>query len=165
MKNVLIVGLLVIVIVESGYIVMKRKSMSQPAMMRQSYGAGAPSSAAPTGMPSGAPKPMMATKGQKLSESPLAKYTYQIVPGPLSADATKAMVGFSVKTQALSDGSTQVDLTPKDSDDQYQRYVVKSGQMLYFVEMTPADDNASSDKDLNYRDDYGVITDANGIIQ
>jgi hypothetical protein len=42
---------------------------------------------------------------------------------------------------------------------------VKPGQILYFIEQTPADDIQDSDTDLNYRDDYGIITDANGIIQ
>jgi hypothetical protein len=42
---------------------------------------------------------------------------------------------------------------------------VKPGNTLYFIEMTPADDNVDSDKDLNYRDDYGIIVDANGIVQ
>ena len=165
-KNIVIVVLALIVLGETGYIVMRRHGLTASAMP-QTYGhAGGPSGMMPSGAPpSGAPKPMMAGKGQKLSDSPLAKYAYQIVPGPMS-DATKAVLtGFDVKTTAMADGSTQVDLVPKDSDDQYQRYVVKKGQIMYFVEMTPADDKTDSDKDMNYRDDYGLITDANGIIQ
>ena len=164
-KNIVIAVLALVVIGETGYIVMRRHSYAPP-MMPQTYGhAGGPSGMMPSGAPSGAPKPMMAGKGQKLSDSPLAKYAYQIVPGPIS-DATKAVLtGFDVKTTTIADGSTQVDLVPKDSDDQYQRYVVKKGEIMYFVEMTPADDNKDSDKDSNYRDDYGLITDANGIIQ
>jgi len=154
-KNIVIVGLVLVVAVETGYIVMKRNSASQPVMVQ--------SNTSPS--PSSKPKPMMVSKGQKLADSPLGQYAYQIVPGPISADATKAIVGFNVKSQVLADGSTQVDLIPKDSEDQYQRYVLKKGELLYFVEMTPADDKADSDKDLNYRDDYGIITDANGIIQ
>jgi hypothetical protein len=161
-KNIVIVILVLVVAVETGYIVMKRGSWYLPATRQGTGQAGAVPSGTP---PSGAPKPMMAGKGQKLADSPLAKYAFQIVPGPMSDAATTAMVGFSAKLLTLADGSTQVDLTPKDSDDQYQRYVVKKGEILYFVEMTPADDKADSDRDLNYRDDYGIITDVNGIIQ
>ncbi len=156
-KNILIAVLVLVVVVESGYILMKH---SHPQMAPQTTMK--PASGQPT-PPMG--KPMMVSKGAKLVGSPIEKYAFQVFPGPLSADAISATVGFSVKTTTLADGSTQVDLVPKDSDDQYQRYVVKKGETLYFIEMTKGDDNADSDRDMNYRDDYGIITDTNGVIQ
>ncbi|HUD20253.1 MAG TPA: hypothetical protein VMR81_07460 [Patescibacteria group bacterium] len=156
-KNILIAGLMLAVIVETGYIVMKRNRSQVPTAMVLSAQSKKPPS------PSG--RPQMLSKGMKLPGSQLAKFAFQVVPGPMSVDAKKATIGFSVNTTMLPDGSTQVDLTPKDSDDQYQRYVVKKGDTLYFIEMTPVDDNAGSDRDINYRDDYGIITDTNGVIQ
>lgn len=158
MKNVIIMVLVVVVAIES-YLLVSKKMTS-----RQSNVAGVQASATPSagGRPIG--RSPMVGKGQKLAGSPMAQYTHEIFP-EMAADAKSAMIGFEVTTAVQSDGSTLVTLMPKDSDDQKQEYVVKKGNSLYFVEMTPVDDNADSDKDLNYRDDYGVILDANGIIQ
>lgn len=113
----------------------------------------------------GAGRPILLTKGMNLTSSPLSKYAFQIAPGDLSADAKKALTGWNITSENQKDGSTVVTLTPKDSDDIAQQYTVKTGQMLYFIEQTPADDKADSDKDLNYRDDYGLIVDTKGNIQ
>jgi LysM repeat protein len=110
-------------------------------------------------------KPMFTTKGMNLEGSAIAKYAYKIAPGDISAESQKVLIGFAVASKLNSDGSTTVTLTPKDSDDQFQTYTIKPGETLYFIEMTPADDNKDQDKDLNYRDDYGIITDSSGIIQ
>ena len=123
------------------------------------------------GMPPAGPNakgrgaPIILGKGANLKTSPIFKYAYQIAPGDLSTDTKQALVGWNIKTQNQNDGSILVTLTPKDSEDQNQQYTVKSGETLYFIEQTPIDDKAGQDKDLNYRDDYGIIVDSSGIIQ
>ena len=156
MKNVIIAVLVVAVVVE-GYFLWKGK----PAVMMS--GSKTQMMARPSGMP--AHPPAILTKGDNLLTSAMAQYAHLIAPGTISADSQKYLTGFSVKTTPLPNGSEQVDLVPKDSDDQFQSYVIKAGESLYFIEMTPNDDKTDEDKDLNYRDDYGIITDANGVIQ
>lgn len=120
--------------------------------------------AGPTAKRSGR-APIILSKGTNLKTTPLFQYAFQIAPGDLSDSAKKALVGWTITTEKKSDGSVVVTLTPKDSDDQDQQYTVKSGQVLYFIEQTPADDKSDLDTDLNYRDDYGIVTDASGLIQ
>lgn len=109
--------------------------------------------------------PIIMSMGMNLKTSPIFKYAYQIAPGELSNASKKALVGWNINVQNQNDGSTTVTLTPKDSSDQNQQYTIKSGQTLYFIEQTPSDDKSDQDKDLNYRDDYGIIVDSSGIIQ
>jgi hypothetical protein len=154
MKNVIIAVLAIAVLVE-GYGLMMKKSA--PVTL------GATTQTQLTPRPSGRP-PMPLKKGDTLAGSVIEKFAYEIVP-TMTDDAKKALTGFEVNTKSLADGSTQADLTPKDSDDQFQSYVVKPGNKLYFIEMTPADDKPDTDRDSNYRDDYGIITDASGIVQ
>jgi hypothetical protein len=153
MKNVIIVLLALVVIVE-GYVLMSKKSA--PVAL------GVTTQIATTPRPSGRPMPL--TKGMNLQGSAVEKFAYEIVP-TMTDDAKKALIGFDVKTKSLAGGITQADLVPKDSDDQFQSYVVKPGNKLYFIEMTPVDDKPDTDRDSNYRDDYGIITDANGVVQ
>ncbi len=108
---------------------------------------------------------IMLKQGDNLKTSPVFQYAFQIFPGDLSENAKQALTGFNVKAEVQSDGSTLVTLTPKDSENQSQQYSIKPGQVLYYIEQTAADDNTDQDKDLNYRDDYGIVTDQNGIIQ
>ena len=154
MKNIIIGVLLVAVLVE-GYMVFTDRRNGQ-AENKQTTGQ---ASVRPTGRP---PQPL--SKGSSLTGSDLEKYAFEVFP-VMSDAAKKAITGFDIKTQKLADGSTQVNFVPKDSDDQSQQYIVKAGNTLYFVEMTVMDDKPDADKDLNYRDDYGIITDANGIVQ
>ncbi|MCL4364407.1 hypothetical protein M1328_04165 [Patescibacteria group bacterium] len=102
-------------------------------------------------------------KGENFMSSSLYKYAVQIYPGTLGQQAKTALNNFDMKTSAMSDGSTKVTLTPKESTDQFQEYVVKNGQTLYFIEMTKNDDKNGSD--INLRDDYGVIVDGTGMVQ
>ena len=146
------------------YFYFKHKISSQAAMM-----SAVPSA---THMPPAGPNakgrggaPLIMSKGMNLKTSPLFQYAYQIAPGDLSTSAKQALVGWAVTSKTQADGSLLVTLTPKDSDDQYEQYIVKSGETLYFIEQTPSDDKADQDKDLNYRDDYGIIVDSTGIIQ
>jgi len=154
MKNVIIAVLVVAVVVE-GYFLWKKKMTPAAVAPTQM-------TARPSGMPA---RPPLLSKGDNLLTSAMAQYAYKIAPGDIPAASQKVLTGFSVKTTALPDGSTQIDLVPKDSDDQFQSYVIKIGESLYFIEMTPADDKQDQDKDLNYRDDYGIITDAQGVMQ
>lgn len=152
MKNVIIVLLLIAVIAE-GYFLMMKKLPTAVA------GAQTQSSPRPTGRP---PKPV--AKGDKLAGSAMEQFAFPVFPS-VTDDAKKVTTGFDIKTKKLADGSTEVDFMPKDSDDQFQSYVVKPGNSLYFIEMTPVDDKSDSDRDLNYRDDYGIIVDKDGIVQ
>ncbi len=155
-KNIAIALLLLVIIVETGYIVTKKVVTKAANEMAESK-------VMPTSAPR--PVPVFLTKGDNLLTSQMAKFVHKIDPNNLSDDAKKATVGFAITSKTQTDGSTVITLTPKDSDDQNQQYTLKIGQVLYFVEMTPADDKKDADKDLNYRDDYGIITDANGVMQ
>jgi hypothetical protein len=109
---------------------------------------------------------MFLKKGDKLADSPLGQFAFKIAPGDISPETQKIMAGFgAVTSKPADDGSIVVTLTPKDSEDQNQQYTVKKGESLYFVETTPLDDKADQDQDFNYRDDYGVIVDQNGLVQ
>jgi len=156
MKNI-IIGVLVVAVLVEGYFLWMKKS-SAPVVA----GAKTQVMARPSGMQA---RPPLLSKGDNLLTSATSQYAYKIAPGDIPAASQKVLTGFSVKTTQLPDGSTQVDLVPKDSNDQFQSYVIKTGESLYFIEMTSSDDKQDADKDLNYRDDYGIITDANGIMQ
>ncbi len=157
-KNIIIAILVIAVAVESGYIVLKKaapKITQEVAEKTNVISSGKPVSKGP----------QLLMKGMKLSDSPISKFAYKVAPGDLSAQAKTALAGWSITNQTLSDGSLQVTFTPKNSNDQSSQYIVKQGQILYFVEMTPVDDSAQKDTDKNLRDDYGIITDQNGIVQ
>ncbi len=110
-------------------------------------------------------KPMLVLKGQNFMNNPLFSRAYLIFPtsGTLSSDAQKAMAGWTMNTTANSDGSTQVDLIPKEAEDVKQSFTVKQGYKLYFIELTLSDDQTGVD--LNRADDIGVLVDPNGIVQ
>lgn len=160
-KNIVIILLVVVAAIE-GFFVYRYRREEKTAKMQL-----ATSQKLPPAGPNarGAQRPIILSRGMNLTTTPLYKYTYKIAPGEIADSAKQALTGWTVTTNAKADGSTVVTLTPKDSDDQNQQYTIKSGQVLYFVEQTPADDKVDADKDLNYRDDYGIITDQNGIIQ
>lgn len=158
-KNLIILILVVVVIAETGYILMRRGSFRSMI-----GGDDVRISVVPNRPPAGGRLPLP-TKGTNLMSSPLAKFAYQIAPGDLLADAKANLVGFAIDKTTQADSSIIVKLTPKDSEDQNQQYTVKPGEKLYFIEQTPVDDKADQDKDMNLRDDYGVIVDSQGIIQ
>lgn len=157
-KNLIILVLVIVVVAETSYVLMKRESLKS-----MSGGDEVKVSVMPNKPPGG--RLPLPTKGTNLMQSPLGQYAYQIAPGELSAVAKSVMTGFAIDTTTQADGSLLVKLTPKDSDDQNQQYTVKPGEKLYFIEQTPVDDKADKDQDLNLRDDYGVIVNAQGIIQ
>lgn len=158
MKNIIIVLLVVLVAVE-GVFLLKQKP--KPAVE------GAMTAVSPTPRPSGAPagRPPLLTRGMKLTGSPMEKFAFKIAPGAIPDASQKMLTGFTVTSKTLTDGSIQVDLVPKDTDDQFQSYTLKKGNSLYFIEMTQTDDVPDSDRDQNYRDDYGIIVDGAGVVQ
>lgn len=165
-KNVVIVILAIAVIAEGYFLYQSHKQLKtqqQTAMASASRPSMMPPAGPDSRRKGGAP--IIMSKGMNLKTSPLFKFAYQIAPGSLSADAQKALTGWKIKTDKAESGATIVTLTPSDSDDQSQQYTVAAGNTLYFIEQTPVDDKADQDKDLNYRDDYGIMTDASGVIQ
>ncbi len=161
-KNIIIVILLIIAVAEAGYIIDK-KNTSQATLALTTHPS-VTSVMPPAGPNAKGKGPVIISKGMNLKSTPLFNYAYEIAPN-MASDAKTVMTGFSMTSQTQSDGSIIVTLTPKDSEDQNQQYTIKPGQILYYIEQTPVDDKNEQDKDLNYRDDYGIITDANGIVQ
>ena len=160
-QNIVIIILAVAVIIEGGMLL--KNSKVKPVVPTQTVKQTTLPPAGPN--EKGRPKPIILSKGMNLKTTPLFDYAYQIAPGELSDKAKKALIGMNIDTKTQSDGSIVVTISPKDSEEQNQQYTIKTGQVLYFIEQTPADDKADSDKDLNYRDDYGIITDKDGLIQ
>lgn len=168
MKNV-IIGILVIMALTEGYFLMMKKSAPTALGAATATIATTPSPQTsggprPSGFPGGRP-PAPLARGDKFVGSAVEKFAHLIAPGTISADSQQYLTGFAVKSTSLEGGDTQVDLVPKDSDDQFQSYVLKPGDSLYFVEMTPVDDKADKDVDANYRDDYGIVVNSQGIVQ
>lgn len=161
LKNIAIVFLIIVAGVEGYFLTVKKEVKTDVegigTAVRSTSMQASPSATA-TG------RPQLLIKGMKLKDNPVSKNAYQIFPGELSAETQKALVGWNITTKKLTDGSTQVSLTPKDSDDISQQYTIKPGNILYFVEITMADDS-KDDRDLNLRDDYGIIVDKDGIVQ
>jgi hypothetical protein len=91
-----------------------------------------------------------------------AANAFLIYPGELTAQAKTAVENFTMKTLSQADGSVQITLTPKDSEEKLQTYIIKSGEKLYFVEKFMGDD--SPEKDTNLKDDFGVVVDADGYV-
>lgn len=152
-KNILIVALILL----SGFLGYKFY------MYRSAYKMLLAQNAPQSNNPRRTPPPIL-KKGDEFAKSSIFKYAVQIFPGDLTADAKKALNGFDFKATDMNDGSTQVTLTSKDSDDQSQVYTVKKGETLYFIEMTTGDDKTAG-HDANLRDDYGVVVDASGMVQ
>lgn len=162
LRNLLIVVLVVAVVGEGLWIWKEKEKIATLSSQVASSSKMPP--AGPNAKGSGR-APIILSKGTNLKTSPIFQYAFQVAPGTLSDAAKKALIGWTIASKTQIDGSIVVTLTPKDSDDQNQQYTVKSGNVLYFIEQTPSDDKDDSDTDLNYRDDYGIVTDANGVIQ
>ena len=162
-KNI-IIGLLALVAIAEGAVLALGRSgvIGQTTAIVGGINKGAQQSPPPPGQN---PQMAMLVKGMDFSKSPISLFAYQIAPGAISPSAKQALTGFSMTTHANTDGSLQITITPTASNNQSQQYTLRQGEKLYFVEMTPLDDNTHTDQDINYRDDYGVIVDANGIVQ
>ncbi|MFA5131130.1 MAG: hypothetical protein WC467_01770 [Patescibacteria group bacterium] len=97
----------------------------------------------------------------KLVDSPYADNAYLISGDILSAEAQKALTGFTLNKQLQSDGSTLISLTATNPEYSDQKYVIQTGQSLYFVDRMLSDDSGIEG---NQADDFGLITDGNGYI-
>lgn len=159
-KNVAILLLTLAALFEGGLLITGRGGSIPRRLGLVTVQASVPSG---TNSPTPNTKPQILTKGMKLSDSPISKYAYKIAPGELSSDAKTALIGWNMAVQTLRDGSETITLTPKDSDDQKQQYILTKGNQLYFVEMVSGDDQ--NGKDQTTRDDYGVIVDGDGVVQ
>ena len=100
--------------------------------------------------------------GTKLADSPMADKSYLISTASLSADAQKALTGFSVTSSSSADGSVTYMLKATNPEYQDQSYTLKPGEQLYFVEVSLGDD--SGDTDSNLRDDRAIVVDSTGTI-
>lgn len=109
------------------------------------------------------PKPPVA--GDKLADSSVAKFAFKVSPGELTQEAKIALIGFAITSKSNPDGSMEVVLTPNKSDDEKHVYTVPAGNSLYFVEMSSGDDDEASNYDARLQDDYGLIVNADGIVQ
>lgn len=158
-KNILIAVLTLAVVLEGGYIILQRL----PGHQVEEIATEGKSHVSPFRPTSAGPQ--ILTKGMPFTTSSVAKYAYEIAPATMSATAKQALLGWNITTKTNKDDSIVVTLTPKNSEDQSQQYTITKGQKLYFVEATPFDDNQGQDIDKNLRDDYGIITDANGLVQ
>ena len=164
-KNIVmvVIGILALaVVVETGYIVKTKLGSDERT---ESATATRELAASPrvAGTHTAPPQLM---KGDKLADSPLAKSAYEVYPTMDTSDAAKtALVSWTVTTAKNADGTASVTLTSKNPADPASTYKVKTGEKLYFVEMSAGDDHADSDTDLNLRDDFGIVVDASGIVQ
>ena len=107
-------------------------------------------------------------KGTKLADNKfLAPHAFLVYPvtGDLPQDTQTALTGWKVSSTQNSDGTATVTLTPvaAEQDDHKQAFTVTSGEKVYFIEMNPQDDQNT--EDTRWMDDYGIVVDANGVIQ
>ena len=168
-KNLIIAGLTVLVVALAGGFLLYRHFRSDRekiVMISQRQNQPSPAQrpeSPPPASPSG--RPPVLSRGEKLTDSALFKYAFKVFPGNLSADAQKATNGFTIEKQAQADGSTLVKFIPRESSYQAEQFMVKPGYSLYFVEQSGFDDNLDKGTDINLRDDYGIIVDADGVVQ
>ena len=153
---IVVVGILgLAVVVETGYIVKAKLNTTTIRL----------ASASPR-VAGARTAPPQLSKGDKFADSPLAKSAYTVYPTlDTSAAANAALAGWKVTSVKNADGTVSVTMTPTRAEDPASTYKVKPGETLYFVEMNGGDDHADSDTDLNLRDDFGIVVDADGIVQ
>ncbi len=154
-KNAAIAVLVLLVLAEGGYILKLRKDRTAVRNLQATTKSNSPRPQ----------QPQMLTAGMKLADSPIAKFAYKVVPGTMDEGAKAALIGWTISSVTNKDKSITVTFIPKKADDEKQVYTVKPGSNLYFVEMSAGDDHADTDEDTNLRDDYGILVDANGIVE
>lgn len=157
-KNLAIVVLCIVVVLETGLLV--KSKLSEKAI----GGDDMRTNVTQDTSRNSAPRPVFLHKGDVLANSPMMKYAYEVWPENVAA-SKNVDSGMHITIATMPDGSTQVTFTPTDSQDQAQVYHLTQGKKLYFIEQSKADDDMQNNVDKNYRDDYGVIVDANGIVQ
>lgn len=154
-KNAAIVVLVLAVLAEGGYILKLRNDRQALRNVQAMKTSGSPRPQ----------QPQMLTAGMKLSDSPIAKFAYKVAPGTMDEGTKAALIGWTISSVTNRDKTMTVTFIPKKADDQKQVYTVKPGSNLYFVEMSAGDDHADTDEDTNLRDDYGILVDANGMVE
>lgn len=111
--------------------------------------------------PSGSPS---SGSGQLLSASQYAQYAYLVFPGTLSATAKTATIGFNIKENSNSNGSTTISFMATNPRFRNLSVTASSGEKVYFIETNPAEDHASTDQDSLYLDDKVIIVNSAGEI-
>lgn len=102
------------------------------------------------------------SQGIKLSDESYANKAYLISSDTLSAQAQRAIAGFQIQKQVTSDGGTDIMLKALQPEYQDQKYHLKPGDQLYFIEMSMGDDNGG--QEYNLGDDNAVVVDSKGYI-
>lgn len=106
--------------------------------------------------------PQLLVRGMKLGDWVGQKYAVKVDPENLSDQAKSVLNGFDLASKKSADGTIVITLTPKDSPQTVWQYSVAPGNSFYFIEMSPADDR--NDKEINLRDDYGIVLDPTGVV-
>ena len=92
------------------------------------------------------------------------KNAYEIFPGPITAESKTAMAGFAIKSTLNTDGSTLIELSSTNPEYKNQRYTVKPGQKLYFIEKFAGEDSEKENTDTGLRDDSAIVVDVDGFV-
>jgi hypothetical protein len=129
-------------------------------------GAGCTTSAPPVAAPSAnvnqQASAVAPSADAKFVDQPYYKNAY-LISGATMDDKTKtATAGFAITKTALSDGTTQIDLKALNSGYNNQKYVLGTGEQLYFIDGYLGDDDINNNADNIMRDDTAVVVDANG---
>jgi len=110
----------------------------------------------------GSPAGQQAAASVKFVDQPYYKQAYLISGDALDAEAKSALSGFDLTKTAQPDGSTLFTLKAVKPGYTDQRYSLKPGQKLYFIEYFLQDDDPVKNEDRNMKDDLGVVVDADG---
>lgn len=97
---------------------------------------------------------------QKFVDQDYYKSAYLISGATLSADAKKALAGFTMSKKALPDGTTSILLKAQKAEYHDQTYVLKTGEQLYFIEKSLVDDAGNVENNIN--DDSAAVVDGQG---
>ncbi|MFB6158348.1 MAG: hypothetical protein ABEJ95_01665 [Candidatus Nanohalobium sp.] len=97
----------------------------------------------------------------KLSQTKYAPYSYKISDSSVDQEEKRALAGFQVsKTTDNGDRVIQLNAQRKEYHD--QKYRLKDGEQLYFIETSMGDD--SHGHEYAMEDDTAVVVDSNGYI-
>lgn len=113
--------------------------------------------------PPGAPAPGTSTPagaaGPPLSSEPYASYTYQVWPGPQSANGKQAMSGFTLAVTRRS-GGIALKATENGAADTSASRFYPGGAKVYMIDSTLGDEGGTVDYDTV--DDGLVVTNSRG---
>ena len=112
--------------------------------------------------PAAAPKDRKTASTTKLADTQYAPYSYLVSGDTLDAQAQRAISGFTLLKDTLSDGLTKITLKATVSRYRDQAYTLHSGEQLYFIETSFGDDPGNQEFSLS--DDTAVVVDKDGYI-